>query len=87
MRSSSTLSSTTQCAIETSCDFEPTVEPAVTLGFFLALTDLRQSSAAKSAVSQQSSEIEIPLNLPLTIAAAIFAAAFLIFMGRGIHLQ
>jgi hypothetical protein len=69
----------------------------LTLGFFLALTDLRQSganSAAKSpaaaaplsASDQPTPEIEIPFNLPLTIAATIFAAAFLIFMGHGIRL-
>jgi len=66
----------------------------LTLGFFLALTDLRQSqratpqnSAAQNSTSQAPApEIEIPLNLPLTITAAIFAAAFLIFMGKGIRL-
>jgi hypothetical protein len=55
----------------------------LTLGFFLALTDLRQSRALPTQ-SSAAAEIEIPLNLPLTIAAAIFAAAFLLFMGRGI---
>jgi hypothetical protein len=67
----------------------------LTLGFFLALTDLRHSSAASqspapaaqsSAPRQPAPEIEIPFNLPLTITAAIFAAAFLIFMGKGIRL-
>src|SRR5580698_2461483 len=65
----------------------------LTLGFFLALTDLRQSaalsppSAAQGSVPQPlAAEIEIPLNLALTITAAIFAAAFLIFMGKGIRL-
>ncbi len=55
----------------------------MTLGFFLALTDLRQS-APKTAPQQFS--VSIPFNLPLTITAAIFAAAFLIFMGKGIRL-
>jgi hypothetical protein len=65
----------------------------LTLGFFLALTDLRQSAAKSSTSAPQGSvpqplaaEIEIPLNLALTITAAIFAAAFLIFMGKGIRL-
>src|SRR5580704_5602231 len=65
----------------------------LTLGFFLALTDLRQSAAKSSTSAPQGSvpqplaaEIEIPLNLALTITAAIFAAAFVIFMGRGIRL-
>jgi hypothetical protein len=66
----------------------------LTLGFFLALTDLRQSrratpqqsAAQNSAPQPPAPEIEIPLNLPLAIAATIFAAAFLIFMGHGILL-
>ena len=65
----------------------------LTLGFFLALTDLRQSAAKSLTPAPQGSvpqplaaEIEIPLNLALTITAAIFAAAFLIFMGKGIRL-
>src|SRR5580704_4931562 len=65
----------------------------LTLGFFLALTDLRQSAAKSSTSAPQGSvpqplaaEIEIPLNLALTITAVIFAAAFLIFMGKGIRL-
>ena len=66
----------------------------LTLGFFLALTDLRQSqratpqqSAAQTSAPQPlTPEFETPFNLPLTIAAAIFAVAFLIFMGHGIHL-
>ena len=65
----------------------------LTLGFFLALTDLRQSAAKSLTPAPQDSvpqplaaEIEIPLNLALTITAAIFAAAFLIFMGKGIRL-
>jgi hypothetical protein len=69
----------------------------LTLGFFLALTDLRQSrvmqqspavAAAQSSAPQHlAPEIAIPLNLPLTIAAVIFAAAFLLFMGHGIPLR
>lgn len=66
----------------------------LTLGFFLALTDLRQSAAKSVTSAAQNSnvahpapEIEIPPNLPLTIAAAIFAAAFLLFLGRGISLR
>jgi hypothetical protein len=65
----------------------------LTLGFFLALTDLRQSAATSLTPAPQDSvpqplaaEIEIPFNLALTITAAIFAAAFLIFMGKGIRL-
>jgi hypothetical protein len=65
----------------------------LTLGFFLAVTDLRQSAAQHSpltahipATQQLAPEFEIPFNLPLTITAAIFAAAFLLFMGRGIRL-
>ena len=67
----------------------------LTLGFFLALTDLRQSAAKPHspattaqtyAPQQPAPEIEISFNLPLTITAAIFAAAFLIFMGNGIRL-
>jgi len=71
----------------------------LTLGFFLALTDLRQSAAqravkspAAASTSQTSApqfaapELEIPFNLPLTISATIFAAAFLLFMGHGIRL-
>ncbi len=71
----------------------------LTLGFFLALTDLRQSAAssaakspAKSPTSQTSAPqpaapaLELPFNFPLTVTAAIFAAAFLIFMGKGIRL-
>ena len=64
----------------------------LTLGFFLALTDLRQSHRAtqKSPAAQNSAptdhEIEVPFNLPLTISAAIFATLFLIFMGHGIRL-
>ncbi len=67
----------------------------LTLGFFLALTDLRQSqrAAPQSPAAQNSTPdpypcaaIEIPFNLPLTISASIFAAAFLIFMGHGIRL-
>jgi hypothetical protein len=64
----------------------------LTLGFFLALTDLRQSQrAAQQSAAAQSSALhspaaEIPFNLPLTIAAAVFAVAFLIFMGKGIRL-
>jgi hypothetical protein len=65
----------------------------LTLGFFLALTDLRQSAAKSSTLAPQGSvpqplaaEIEVPFHLALTITAAIFAAAFLIFMGKGIRL-
>jgi hypothetical protein len=63
----------------------------LTLGFFLALTDLRQASAKSQATAPQTSlphfasEIEIPINLRLTTAATIFAAAFLI-LGKGIRL-
>jgi hypothetical protein len=64
----------------------------LTLGFFLALTDLRQSQRAtpQQSAAQNSapnpSATEIPFNLPLTISATIFAVAFLIFMGHGISL-
>jgi hypothetical protein len=71
----------------------------LTLGFFLALTDLRQSAAqravkspAAASTSQTSAPqfaaptLELPFNLPLTVTAAIFAAAFLLFMGHGIRL-
>jgi hypothetical protein len=64
----------------------------LTLGFFLALTDLRQSHRAtqQSPAAQNSAptdhEIEVPFNLPLTISAAIFATLFLIYMGHGIRL-
>ena len=67
----------------------------LTLGFFLALTDLRQSTprsqfpaaaAQNSAPQPPAPEIAIPFNLPLTIAAAILAVAFLMFMGKGIRL-
>ena len=65
----------------------------LTLGFFLALTDLRQSQRAtprQSPAVQNSdpnpSTIAIPFNLSLTIAATSFAAAFLIFMGHGIRI-
>ena len=71
----------------------------LTLGFFLALTDLRQSAAqraVKSPAAASTSQtpapqlaapaLELPFNFPLTITSAIFAAAFLIFMGRGIRL-
>ena len=65
----------------------------LTLGFFLALTDLRQSQRAtprQSSPAQNSSlnqhTIAIPFNLSLTVSASIFAAAFLILMGHGIRL-
>jgi hypothetical protein len=61
----------------------------LTLGFFLALTDLRQSTArfpATSMPQKLAPEVEIPFNLPLTITSAIFGVAFLIFMGKGIRL-
>ena len=70
----------------------------LTLGFFLALTDLRQSAAKPSPLTPHipapqplasqplAPEFEIPFHLLLTITAAIFALAFLIFMGRGIPL-
>ena len=59
----------------------------LTLGFFLALTDLRQSQrAAPQPTVHQQSSASIPFNFPITITAAIFAAAFLIFMGKGIRL-
>ena len=71
----------------------------LTLGFFLALTDLRQFAAqravkspAAASTSQTSAPqliapaLELPFNLPLTVTAAIFAAAFLLFMGHGIRL-
>ncbi|HUE44116.1 MAG TPA: hypothetical protein VMP12_11145 [Candidatus Sulfotelmatobacter sp.] len=59
----------------------------LTLGFFLALTDLRQSSASPSGASSiaEPKSPAAPVSLPLTIAAAIFAIAFLIFMGKGIR--
>jgi hypothetical protein len=65
----------------------------LTLGFFLALTDLRQSQratqqqpppqSAAQNIAPQSFAPAIPFNLPLTISAAIFATLFLIFMGHG----
>jgi hypothetical protein len=65
----------------------------LTLGFFLALTDLRQSQRAtqhqsmpQPAAAPPQSSISIPFNLPLTISAAIFATLFLIFMGHGIRI-
>jgi hypothetical protein len=65
----------------------------LTLGFFLALTDLRQSAAKPSPLTPHipapqlpAPDFEIPFHLLLTITAAIFALAFLIFMGRGIPL-
>jgi hypothetical protein len=69
----------------------------LTLGFFLALTDLRQSqratphpSATQNSAAQNPaphpSVISIPFNLPLTISAASFATLFLIFMGHGIRI-
>jgi hypothetical protein len=66
----------------------------LTLGFFLALTDLRQSvpkptakfPAAAAASQNAAPELELPFKLPLTITATIFALAFLFFMGRGIPL-
>jgi hypothetical protein len=66
----------------------------LTLGFFLALTDLRQSQRAmqQQSVTQSSDaphrpSIEVPFNLPLTVSAAVFATLFLIFMGHGIRIQ
>jgi hypothetical protein len=71
----------------------------LTLGFFLALTDLRQFAAQRAVKSPAAAstpqtsapqlaapELEISFNFPLTVTAAIFAAAFLIFMGKGIRL-
>jgi hypothetical protein len=71
----------------------------LTLGFFLALTDLRQSAAqravkspAAASTSQTSAPqlaapaLELPFSLPLTVTAANFAAAFLLFMGHGIRI-
>jgi hypothetical protein len=57
----------------------------MTLGFFLALTDLRQS-AARPADDAESS-VSIPFSLPLIIAAAIFAVAYLFTMGHGIRIS
>jgi hypothetical protein len=59
----------------------------LTLGFFLALTDLRQFAARQTPVPQPTPEIGFPFNAPLTISAAIFASAFLLYMGRGISLR
>ncbi len=66
----------------------------LTLGFFLALADLRQSAALASpdAVRAHSSgtaseiSASIPFSMPLTISAAIFFIAFIAFMGRGIRI-
>jgi hypothetical protein len=57
----------------------------MTLGFFLALTDLRQSTTRSSDEAESSTSI--PFSLPLTIAAVVFAVAYLITMGHGIRIS
>jgi hypothetical protein len=57
----------------------------MTLGFFLTLTDLRQTTTRPADDAESS--ISIPFSLPLTIAAAIFAIAYLFTMGHGIRIS
>ncbi|HEY1925402.1 MAG TPA: hypothetical protein VGG58_09115 [Candidatus Acidoferrum sp.] len=67
----------------------------LTLGFFLALTDLRQSAALVSTdspiVEATGAAFEtsgsIPFSMPLTISSAIFVVGFIAFMGRGIRIR
>jgi len=66
----------------------------LTLGFFLVLTDLRQSAALVSTdspiVAATGAAFEtsgsIPFSMPLTISSAIFVVGFIALMGRGIRI-
>jgi hypothetical protein len=66
----------------------------LTLGFFLALADLRPSAALVSTdspiVEATGAAFEtsgsIPFSMPLTISSAIFVVGFIAFMGRGIRI-
>jgi hypothetical protein len=67
----------------------------LTLGFFLALADLRQSAALVSTDSPIVTAIgaafetsgSTPFSMPLTISSAIFVVGYLSFMGRGIRIR